>query len=305
MWKRCRRGDRRKATKWPRAHEAGTRWPEEWLRSTVARVTARRIHDVLLVLMLRIYADFNGLVSGPRNSARTAVVLDTMGSVRDLSNAGVVLTEGLELIGVDWSDESEDLEGHGTAQYDRHNRWWVIEFDERGVQYVPAGDRSVPASFLCVVCRSDVIAHTPFGGPNQSPAMPKSWPDCSSCGARLDLPIVPPSEFSVGARMALKVTIVRWVSDDFPGFVECRVRDAHGAMHVFHEKVPVVTRLNLTGESPLPRDTAIACEVVRSRTSESGGRIITIDVEHPWGLETLDGLTVLDVAAEQLLEMER
>jgi hypothetical protein len=36
----------------------------------------------------RIYADFNGLVRGPRNPDRTAVVLDTFGSLRDLSNAG-------------------------------------------------------------------------------------------------------------------------------------------------------------------------------------------------------------------------
>jgi hypothetical protein len=63
----------------------------------------------------RIYADFNGLVKSPRNSGRTAVVLDTFRSLRDLCNAGLILSEGLPLIAVDWSDENEDLEGHGTA----------------------------------------------------------------------------------------------------------------------------------------------------------------------------------------------
>lgn len=47
---------------------------------------------------LRICADFNRLVAGPRDPARTAVVLDTFGARRDLSNAGVVLHEGLPLI---------------------------------------------------------------------------------------------------------------------------------------------------------------------------------------------------------------
>ena len=63
----------------------------------------------------RIYADFNGLVAGPRNAERTAVVLDTSGSLRDLANAGIVLEERLPLIAVDASDDVEDLEGHGTA----------------------------------------------------------------------------------------------------------------------------------------------------------------------------------------------
>lgn len=100
----------------------------------------------------RIYADFNGLVGGPRNPERTAVVLDTFGSLRDLANAGIVLREGLPLIAVDASDESEDLEGHGTAEYDFENERWVVEFDEKGVRYVAAGDRTPVTEFRCVAC---------------------------------------------------------------------------------------------------------------------------------------------------------
>lgn len=102
---------------------------------------------------IRIYADFNGLVAGVRNPDRIAVVLDTFGSLRDLSNAGILLREGLPLIAVDASDDEEDLEGHGTAEYDDERCWWVVEFDERGVRYVPAGDRKPVETFLCVTCR--------------------------------------------------------------------------------------------------------------------------------------------------------
>lgn len=66
-------------------------------------------------MTVRIYADFNGLVPGPKRPDRTAVVLDTFGSLRDLSNASVRLRDGLALIGVDGSDDDEDLEGHGTV----------------------------------------------------------------------------------------------------------------------------------------------------------------------------------------------
>jgi hypothetical protein len=106
--------------------------------------------------VLKIYADFNALVAGCVNPARTAVVLDTFGSLRDLCNAGVVLREGLPLIAVDASDDVEDLEGHGTAQFDRNRQWWLIELDEVGVRYVPAGDRTQVGTFLCIGCRMNL-----------------------------------------------------------------------------------------------------------------------------------------------------
>lgn len=130
----------------------------------------------------RIYADYNGLVSGIKNPDRDAVVLDTFGSLRDLSNAALVLSEGLPLIGVDASDELEDLEGHGTAQYDPDRKWWVIEFDELGVRYVPACDRSPVNEFLCVKCRNPF----PDGEANTFDV------SCSSCGTSVLAAFAPP-----------------------------------------------------------------------------------------------------------------
>jgi hypothetical protein len=130
----------------------------------------------------RIYADFNGLVPGIKNPERVAVVLDTFGSLRDLSNAGLVLSEGLPLIAVDASDDLEDLEGHGTAQYDPDRKWWVIEFDELGVRYVSAYDRSPVNEFLCVKCRQpfpDDKAHS-------------SGTSCSLCGTSVLAAYAPP-----------------------------------------------------------------------------------------------------------------
>jgi predicted RNA-binding Zn-ribbon protein involved in translation (DUF1610 family) len=134
---------------------------------------------------IRIYADFNGLVTGPSDSTRTAVVLDTFGSLRDLSNAGVILHQGIPLIAVDWSDDDEDLEGHGTAQYDFKRKWWVVVFDDQGVRYVPAGDRSETTQFLCVSCRNAL----PIASP-----MDAFQPDscCPNCGTNLLAAYAPP-----------------------------------------------------------------------------------------------------------------
>ena len=81
---------------------------------------------------LRSYADFNGLVAGPRRHGCTAVVLDTLGSLRDL-----------------W--------------------WWVIEFEDAGVRYVPAGDRSAVLRFLCVHCRADLASQVADGRNGRRP----------------------------------------------------------------------------------------------------------------------------------------
>jgi hypothetical protein len=77
----------------------------------------------------RIDAEFNSLVAGVQDPSRTAVVLNTFGSLCDLSNAGICLKQDMPLIAFDWSDAEEDLEGHGHAQYDRDRHWWVVEFD--------------------------------------------------------------------------------------------------------------------------------------------------------------------------------
>lgn len=133
----------------------------------------------------RIYADFNGLVCGPKNLDRTAVVLDTFGSLRDLANAGLVLREGLPLIAVDRSDDEEDLEGHGTAEYDPVRKWWVVEFDEQGVRYVPAGIRDPVVEFRCVSCRqplAEMNAHTAFS----------TAATCPICGTSILAPYAPP-----------------------------------------------------------------------------------------------------------------
>ena len=123
----------------------------------------------------RIYADFNGLVRGVVDQTRTGVVLDTYGSLRDLANNGLILSQGLPLIAVDQSDETEDLEGHGTAQYDFAKNRWIIEFDEQGVRYVPRSEDGGSKIFRCVACGE------PF--PDQGAgAMIIAKMDCSACG---------------------------------------------------------------------------------------------------------------------------
>jgi hypothetical protein len=77
----------------------------------------------------RIYADFNGLGNPDRTEGRLAVALDTLGTLRDLTNARLRLTEGLRLTVYDWSDDEEHLEAEATARYDPDDGLWWAELD--------------------------------------------------------------------------------------------------------------------------------------------------------------------------------
>ncbi len=135
---------------------------------------------------IRIYADFNGLVNSPTRPGHEAVVLDTLGSARDLANAGVTLHDGLALVGVDGSDDEEDLEGHGVARFDEERNWWVIDLDEIGVRYVPASDRSPVGQFLCVSCRKDL-------GPAIAVQELALADSCPECGTPILAPLAEPT----------------------------------------------------------------------------------------------------------------
>ncbi len=135
---------------------------------------------------IKIYADFNGLVFNPETRRAEGVVLDTFGSLRDLSNAGVVLREGLPLICIDASDEKEDLEAEGIAEFNCENGWWILKFNEDWIKDVPAGDRTPINEFLCVSCRKDL-------GPEIKSKKLSTTDICPSCNTPIMAAVAKPS----------------------------------------------------------------------------------------------------------------
>jgi len=101
----------------------------------------------------------------------------------------------------------------------------------------------------------------------------------------------------------LEVEIIRFVDPYQPGIVECSITDAHGAKHLFVEKVPVVTREDLTATSSYPRRGVIACEVLRRWRDASDREIATVDTDNPWRIESTDGQTQFDVLVSALTEI--
>ncbi len=136
----------------------------------------------------RIYADFNGLRNPSCTEGRLSVALDTLGTLRELTNAGVRLVEGLRLTVYDWSDEEEDLEADATVLYDQDGGLWWAELDQSGYRYVPKRDRTSSTRFLCLGCRYD-LASNPVARGEWAPKVNA----CPSCGTAVAAAIAPPA----------------------------------------------------------------------------------------------------------------
>ena len=133
----------------------------------------------------RIYADYNGWQGSPRNPSRKAIALDTFGTLRELSNAGIRLQDDVELVIYDYSDEEEDLENHVLVYWDTTRSVWLAEIIDDEVQYIPKRDRVQITEFLCLKCRAPLQDYINKNGMNASSV-------CQNCGEKITAAIEPP-----------------------------------------------------------------------------------------------------------------
>ena len=81
--------------------------------------------------------------------------------------------------------------------------------------------------------------------------------------------------------VGVRVEIRRYVDDHQPGWVECRLSDAHGREWLFVEKVPVVTLEDLDAAGSYPRSGVLACRVVGRRPWMDASEVLIIDTTEP------------------------
>src|SRR5258708_37604646 len=72
----------------------------------------------------------------------------------------------------------------------------------------------------------------------------------------------------------LRVDIIGFADESFPGFVHCDFTDATGNRHTFLEKIPVVTTQNLWSDSTYPQPGMMPCETVEC-LHDGEGRALT------------------------------
>jgi hypothetical protein len=104
---------------------------------------------------------------------------------------------------------------------------------------------------------------------------------------------------------ALLASAERFIDDAQPGWVECVLTAAEGKVHIFREKVPIVTAEKLDEWSTYPRSVMLGCRVLGQRTSSAGRAVIEVDTSEPWGIESIEGRTRFVVAPQLLVTLER
>ncbi len=101
---------------------------------------------------------------------------------------------------------------------------------------------------------------------------------------------------------AIRVNITSFISDDQPGFVECKFNDAWDNEHVVQDKAPILTDKYLDANSTYPQDGVIACEIITQWNDKDGRTICTVTTLTPWAVYTIHDLTEFDILEEQLIE---
>jgi hypothetical protein len=102
--------------------------------------------------------------------------------------------------------------------------------------------------------------------------------------------------------LGVKITIRRYAHHSQPGWVECKLTDAHGQEWRFIEKAPVVTRADLDASTSYPQSGVIACQIIDRRLAPDGREVVTVDTSLPWDIASASGQTHFDVSPNQLLD---
>ena len=101
--------------------------------------------------------------------------------------------------------------------------------------------------------------------------------------------------------VGIKAEISKFVDNSQPGWVECRFTDVSEEEHTFVEKVPVVTAEYLDENSTYPQNGFVGCNIIKE-TNINGQRVVEVDTEKPWGIESIKGECRFTVFPEQLTE---
>jgi hypothetical protein len=104
--------------------------------------------------------------------------------------------------------------------------------------------------------------------------------------------------------MILKVQIVRYVDDHFPGWVECEFFDAENYHHTIMEKVPVVSEEWFGPDSGYPQEGGLRCEILGRWRDVDGRDLVRITIEEPDHVETTEGVTEFVVLSSQVISAE-
>jgi len=99
----------------------------------------------------------------------------------------------------------------------------------------------------------------------------------------------------------LMIQITKYISNDFPAFIECSFKDAHNIKQKIIDKVPVLTTKDINENTEFPIDINIPITIKNKLKDLNNKQILTINIEKPLGLESTDGETCFEVFTNQIV----
>jgi hypothetical protein len=98
----------------------------------------------------------------------------------------------------------------------------------------------------------------------------------------------------------LRVSIIRFVDEHQPGFVECEFTDAEGIVHTLTDKVPIFSFEDLWSDSVYPQPGFARCEVLSRSQDSQGRKLARVTIARPDSLESTTGLSEFVVLESQI-----
>ena len=94
----------------------------------------------------------------------------------------------------------------------------------------------------------------------------------------------------------LKIKIIAFTDESYPGWVLCSFKDTKGEIHEFEEKIPIVTAEDIDKNTAFPKYSTIECEIVSVTNN-----IATVDTSTFLGI-LIDGNGIFQVFKNQLAD---
>lgn len=99
---------------------------------------------------------------------------------------------------------------------------------------------------------------------------------------------------------SIQVSIIRFIDEHQPGFVEAEFADADGTSHTLVDKVPVFSLEDLWSDSVYPQPGFARCEVLARSEDSQGRKLARVTIAKPDSLESTRGLSEFVVLESQI-----
>jgi len=106
------------------------------------------------------------------------------------------------------------------------------------------------------------------------------------------------------SEMILKVQVVRYADNGYPGWVECEFLDAGHRRHTIFEKVPIISDEDLGPEDSYPRSGGVRCEILERWRDAKDRDLARVTTLEPDAVETTEGASEFVVRSSQVVSAE-